>query len=142
MSDTPPIVDLAEDAHAAIRAINHATLHGAVPAPVLYGVLGTLKQLGPGLHQALAQLGDALAQSPAAYRVYEDDGTDPATSIATCRAALTAAAAHAARLGDLLEAAQQSIARQGYHPDPPQPRRPTPRPRPDTSGPARPGPGR
>lgn len=114
MSENPPIVDLAEDAYQGVRAINHATIHGAIPAPVLYEVLGSLKQLGPGLNQALVQLGDALAQSPAAYRVYEDDGADPAASIAACRAALTAAAGHAARLGDLLEAAQQGIARQGY----------------------------
>jgi len=114
VSETPPIVDLADDAHQAIRAISHATIHAPVPAPVLYEVLGSLKQLGPGLHQALGQLGDALAQSPAAYRVYEDDGADPHASITACRAALTAATAHAAHLGDLLEAAQQRIARQGY----------------------------
>jgi len=110
----PEIVRLADDAHEAMRELAHLTLRGAVPAPVLYEVLGSLKRLGPGLNQALAQLGDALAQSPAAYRVYEDDGADPHASITACRAALTAATAHAAHLGDLLEAAQQRIARQGY----------------------------
>lgn len=144
MSDTPPIiVTLAGDASEAIRAINHATVRGGpVPAPVLYAALGSLKQLGHGLQQALTQLGDALTESLTVYRVYEDDGTDPATRAAACRAALTDAAGHAAQLGRALEAAQQAITGQGYHPDPPQPRQRRPRARVDGAGPGRPGPSR
>lgn len=144
MSDTPPIiVTRAGDASEAIRAINHATVRGGpVPAPVLYAALGSLKQLGPGLQQTLTRLGDALTESLTVYRVYEDDGTDPATRAAECRAALTAAATHAADLGRALEAAHQTIAGQGYHPDPPQPRRPRPRLRADGAGAGRPGPSR
>jgi hypothetical protein len=143
VTDTQPmIVTRADDAYEAIRAINHATPRGPVPAPVLYDVLGSLKLLGPGLQQALAQLGDALTESLAANRVYEDDGADPATRAAACRAALTAAAGHAAHLGDALEVAQQAIAGQGYHPDPPESRRPRTRLRTDGPGPGRPRPSR
>ena len=115
MSETRGLADLADDACQAIRRINHLTVRGpAVPAPQLYEVLGSLKQLGPALEQALTQLGDALEQSLSEYAVYEDDGVDPASSVAICCAALTHAASSAARLGDLLEQAHQAIARQGY----------------------------
>lgn len=114
MSETQVLADLADDACHAIRGINHLTVRGpAMPAPQLYEVLGSLKQLGPGLEQALTHLGDALVRSLAEYQVYEDDGADPASSVATCRAAITRAASRAASLGDLLEDAQQAIARQG-----------------------------
>jgi hypothetical protein len=115
VSEPPVLANLADDAYQAIRRINHLTVRGpAVPAPQLYEVLGSLKLLGPGLEQALTQLGDALVRSLAEYQVYEDDGADPASSVAACRAAITCAASRAASLGDILEQAQQAIARQGY----------------------------
>jgi hypothetical protein len=115
MSDTERIVKDAEDAYNAVRALNHHTLCGALPAPAVYAVLGNLKLLG--LAQALDQLGRGLAESLAAYRVYEDDGSDPAQSVALAGARLAEAAVHAAQLAALLEAAQCAINRQGYRTD-------------------------
>ena len=114
MNDTPTIVRRADDAYQGLRALNHLTAHGAIPAPVLYDVLGTLKRLGPALGQLLVQLGDALEQSLGEYEVYQDDGADPVASVASCRDALTGAAGHAAHLGRHLESAQQALTRQGY----------------------------
>ena len=119
---TPPVVAHAETAYEAIRAINHLTV-GAVPAPLLYDVLGNLKGVGHLLPQALTQLGRGLAGSLSAYDVYDGAGKDPAASVARARACLAEAGARAADLGRLLEAAQCAINEQGYHPapDPPRP---------------------
>lgn len=48
------------------------------------------------------------------YDVYEGDGEDPAQSVATATDHLTRAAQLALQLGQELEEAQASIARQGY----------------------------
>jgi hypothetical protein len=128
---THPVVAHAETAYQAIRAINHLSLRGAVPAPLLYEVLGNLKAVGHLLPQALTQLGRGLAASLGEYAVYDGAGKDPAASVAKARASLAEAAARAADLGLLLEAAQSAINEQGYHPaDPsgPVPRQPAPDP--------------
>jgi hypothetical protein len=119
---TPPVVAHAETAYEAIRAINHLPFR-SVPAPLLYDVLGNLKGVGHLLPQALTQLGKGLAASLSAYDVYDGAGKDPAASVARARAYLAEAAARAADLGLLLEAAQGAINEQGYHPapDPPGP---------------------
>lgn len=111
---TPAIVHLADDAHEALRELAHLTLRGAIPAPVLYEVLGRLAQIGPTLDQTLRQLGDGLLDSLSVYEVAQDDSADPIASVAACRDALTTAARQAAHLGRHLESAQQAIARQGY----------------------------
>lgn len=134
MSETPAIVRLAEDATDSLRELAHLTVRGAVPAPVLYQVLGRLQQLGPALDQTLRQLADALLDSLDAYQVVQDDGSDPLLATARCCYRLTDAAGHAAHLGAALQDAQTAIAHQGHHPDP--------RPRRDESGPGRPGPSR
>ena len=112
----------AETASEAIRAINHLTFR-SVPAPLLYDVLGNLKGVGHLLPQALTQLGQGLAGSLSAYDVYDGAGKDPAASVAQARAYLAQAAARAADVGLLLEAAQGAINEQGYQPasDPPGP---------------------
>ena len=44
----------ARTAAESVRRINHLTIHGpALPAPVVYAILGPLEQVGYGLHQAL-----------------------------------------------------------------------------------------
>jgi len=111
----PEVVEMAETAFEAVRRINHIT-GGPIMAPLLYQVLGNLKLVGPGLEQALRQLGDGLDASldRAGYVVYEDDGRDPAESVATAVGHLVAAAEAAEQLGWHLERAQGAINRQGY----------------------------
>lgn len=101
-------------AYESIRAINHLTSQGyAVPAPVLYDVLGNLKGVGYLLPQALTQLGEGLEKSLAEYDVYDTAG-QPTESVDVARGHLLTAADAARTLGAALEAAQSAIAGQGY----------------------------
>lgn len=114
---TPSIVEDATAIYDATRAINHATIFrpDGLPAPVVYTVLGNLKSgSGFGLEQALRQLASGLKESLEHYDVYEDDGRDPAQSVATATEALNEAAACASKIGELLSAAQNAIAGQGF----------------------------
>ena len=69
-----------EVAYEAIRAINHLTGHGPIPAPTLYRILGDLKRVGHLLPQALDQLGRGLRLSLTVLDVY-DHRRDPAESV-------------------------------------------------------------
>ena len=102
-----------EVARESIRAINHLTHHGPIPAPTLYRVLGELKGVGHLLPQALAQMTRGLQKSLEVYRVY--DARDPADSVLEATLLLNQALRKAAELGELLEAAQAAISEQGYH---------------------------
>lgn len=102
-----------EVAYEAMRAINHVTGGGEVPAPLVYDVLGNLKGVGHMLPQACRQLGDGLARSLETFEVYDE--RDPAESVAIAREYLSQAGEKAAELAALLEAAQTAIAGQGYH---------------------------
>ena len=108
------VVQNADDAYEAIRSINHKTFGGAMPAPLLYDVLGSLKGVGHLLPQALRQLAAGLGRSLDAYDVYEDDNRDPVQSGATATDHLTRAAALAAHLGIELDLAKSAIAGQGF----------------------------
>lgn len=104
-----------EVAYESIRAINHLTSQGyAVPAPVLYDVLGNLKGVGYLLPQALTQLGEGLEKSLAEYDVYDTAG-QPTESVDVARGHLLSAADAARTLGAALEAAQSAIGGQGHH---------------------------
>jgi len=107
------LVRHAEDAYEAIRALNHGT-YRTIPAPLAYDLLGNLNAVGYGLAQLLGQISDGLRRSLAEYEVY-DHNRDPADSVATASALMKEAAFDAARLGDLLNAAQIAINLQGYH---------------------------
>ena len=102
-----------EVARESIRAINHLTDHGPIPAPTVYRVLGELKGIGHLLPQALAQLTRGLQKSLEVYRIY--DARDPADSVLDATLLLNQALRKAAVLGELLEAAQAAISEQGYH---------------------------
>ena len=104
-----------EVARESIRAINHLTDHGPIPAPTVYRVLGELKGVGHLLPQALAQMTQGLQKSLEVYRVY--DARDPADSVLEATLLLNQALRKAAELGELLEAAQAAISEQGYHDD-------------------------
>ncbi len=104
-----------EVARESIRAINHLTDHGPIPAPTVYRVLGELKGVGHLLPQALAQMTRGLQKSLEVYRVY--DARDPADSVLEATLLLNQALRKAAELGELLEAAQAAISEQGYHDD-------------------------
>ena len=69
-----------EVAYEAIRAINHLTGHGPIPAPTVYRILGDLKGVGHLLPQALEQLCRGLQASLAAFDVH-DHRRDPAESV-------------------------------------------------------------
>lgn len=106
---------LADTAAEAVRAINHATITGpALPAPVVYDVIGSLRRLGYGLHQATGQLASRLTASAEVYDLYESDGDNPMQQIAIATNALEGASDHANAVGLLLDGAQAAIAYQGY----------------------------
>lgn len=102
-----------EVARESVRAINHLTDRGPIPAPTVYRVLGALKGVGHLLPQALAQMTQGLQESLEVYRVY--DARDPADSVLEATLLLNQAIRKAAELGELLEAAQAAISEQGYH---------------------------
>ena len=117
MSDRSGIEFDALDAYEAIRSINHATIFtgDGIPAPVVYRVLGFLQSAaGYGMAQALRQLARGLERSLSTFDVYEDDGRDPADSVAHAVNALTDAADLLQHVGPLLDNAQAAISRQGY----------------------------
>ncbi|HRW18613.1 MAG TPA: hypothetical protein P5181_07180 [Dermatophilaceae bacterium] len=98
----------------AIRAICHLTRsHPAIPAPVLYEILGNLQDLGHQLPQALDQLSHGLARSLTEYDIYDEPGTDPHDNVSRVQAALDTAASHSRTLAGQLDTAQAAIARQG-----------------------------
>ena len=107
------LVQHADDAYEAIRALNHRTWR-AIPAPLAYGLLGNLNNLGYGLEQLLLQLMHGLARSLTEYDVY-DNNRDPAESVGAANKALWTAARHAHEIGVLLSTAQTAINQQGYN---------------------------
>jgi len=113
------LAELADDAYEAVRAINHRTVtRPPLFAPVVYDLLGNLKQLGYALDQALGQLVTCLGASLeiTGYEVYEDDGSNPALSVHAAQALLAMASDCARDLAGDLEDAQSQLARQGYRP--------------------------
>ena len=102
-----------EVARESIRAINHLTDDGPIPAPTLYRILSELKDVGHLLPQALVQMTRGLQKSLELYQVY--DARDPADSVLEATLLLNQAIRKAAELGELLEAAQAAISEQGYH---------------------------
>ncbi|MGQ0846537.1 MAG: hypothetical protein ACT4QF_20635 [Sporichthyaceae bacterium] len=108
------VVEHAVAAAAAIRAINHLTRGEAMPAPLVYEVLGHLEEAARGLPQALNQIGDALTDSMLVYKLTDAPGRDPEFSIQAAGTHLVDAAHRAEKLGELLEAARTTIRDQGY----------------------------
>ena len=117
MADRTSIELDAQAAYEAIRSINHTTIfadHG-VPAPVVYRTLSFLQSVGGyGLVQALGQLAHGLERSLVTHDVYEDDGRDPADSVAHATNAISEAVVLLQRVGPLLDDAQTAISHQGY----------------------------
>jgi len=103
-------------AYEAIRAINHLTGHGPIPAPTVYRILRDLKGVGHLLPQALEQLCRGMQASLTAFDVY-DRRREPAESVSDAVALLVRASRKATDLGQLLEDAQAAIADQGYRTD-------------------------
>lgn len=99
-----------------LRALNHLTGHGPIPAPTLYRILGELKGIGHLLPQACAQLARGLEESLQALDVY-DHRREPGESVTEAVMLLNQALSKATELGELLEAAQAAIAEQGYRTD-------------------------
>lgn len=100
-------------AHEAIRAINHLTNQGPIPAPTVYRILGELKCVGHLLPQALAQIARGLSASLDVLNV-SDHRRNPAESVADAVILLNRALRKAAELGEVLEATQSAISEQGY----------------------------
>ncbi len=96
----------------AVRFLNYATAAGAglsYPATV-YTVTGELAVAAARLTQLTNQMGRFLAGELAAGRLGEDSGRDPAEAVDRADDYLAAAAATAVTLGDVLSAAQSSLA--------------------------------
>ncbi len=109
-----------ELAYESLRAINHLTGHGPIPAPTLYRILGELKGIGHLLPQACAQLARGLEESLHVLDVY-DHRREPGESVTEAVLLLNQALRQATELGELLEAAQAAIAEQGYRTSAPHP---------------------
>jgi hypothetical protein len=114
--ERPGVLNDADAAYEAIRALNHATIWGGgTPAPTIYAVLGNLKTaLGYGAQQALNQLGERLVDSLYEFDVTEDDGRSPTESVSAALDHLRVAAHLAEQIGEHLSAAQSAIAGQGH----------------------------
>jgi len=98
----------ADEAHEAVRSINHLTSGhaGELPAPVVHAVLGSLKRLGSGLEQASGQLAAGLRGTSERFDLTEDDpARDPAERVDVAVDALELASMHARRMGCLLDRA-------------------------------------
>ncbi|WP_020393448.1 hypothetical protein [Kribbella catacumbae] len=112
MSDDP-LVQHADDAYEAVRALNHGTFR-TIPAPLAYSLLGNLNNVGYGISQLTEQIATGLEGSLTEYDVY-DNNRDPAESVATAASLLRSAAVHAKEIGRLLSEAQTAINLQGYN---------------------------
>lgn len=114
-NDRGQVLGWPEIAYEAIRSINHVTggAH-AIPAPVVYDVLGELKGVGHLLPQALDQLSSGLKRSLDEFDVYDNSDRTPAETVEQTQALLAQAAEHARLLGAALEAAQSIVADQGH----------------------------
>jgi hypothetical protein len=108
------VVEHARAAAEAIRAINHLTRGGPMPAPAVYEVLGHLKQAAHRHPQALDQITHALSDSMLHYDLTDVPGRDPQYSIIEAGTHLNDAVRLAEKIADLLEAAQAAIGDQGY----------------------------
>lgn len=115
MTETlPDSVRHAETAYEAVRALNHLTQAGALPGPVAYELLGSLKALCNSLPQAFGQIGNGLTRSQEELNVFEDDGGDPVARTATAVNHLIRAAELADQLADELAVARSAVSRQRY----------------------------
>jgi len=112
MSDED-LVQHADDAYEAIRALNHGT-YRTLPAPLVYALLGNLNNVGYGLEQLLGQLSTGLTRSLTDYDVY-DRNREPGESVALANDAMRQAAQYARLIGQLLSQAQTAINLQGYN---------------------------
>ena len=63
-----------------LRALNHLTGHGPIPAPTVYRILGELKGIGHLLPQACARLARGLEDSLQSLNVY-DHRREPGESV-------------------------------------------------------------
>lgn len=96
----------------AVRFLNHATLgeDGLTYPATACGVTGDLAVAAARLSQLTEQMGRFLAHELAAGRLGEDSGRDPADAVSRADDYLAAAGAAAVPLGDVLSAAQNSLA--------------------------------
>lgn len=112
--DEATLTAVAEQAAEAIRTLNHRTVFGDMPAPLVYDLLGELQAVAGRMPQLLQQCGQGLARSLDRYEVYEDDGGSPLDSIASATDHLGNAAALLEQAGVELDRARNAIRGQGY----------------------------
>jgi hypothetical protein len=119
MNSTEPeeprtVVDDANDAYDAVRAICHSLPYNA-PAPLVYSVLGNLKHAGGhDLSEAITKMVAGLSRSLIDFDNYMDDRSDPAAAVQKAKHHLLNAVNLASKVGAELESAQSAINGQGY----------------------------
>lgn len=97
-----------DQAAEAIRAANHATTRGPLPANEASGVVGDLAVLAGRLPQLLDHLLRSLHRAePTGY--YDDRGTDPAPTLDAAHGHVDQARAHAAGLAHHLDHAHNHL---------------------------------
>lgn len=107
---------LAGELYDDMHDLSVAVMGRAVPAPELYDILGNLKFAGGYyLAELLGRLADGIERSLDEFEVYEANGGDPVAHAMLAASMLQGAAAHAERVGRLLEEAHTAIAFQGHH---------------------------
>jgi hypothetical protein len=108
------VLEHAAAAAEAIRAINHLTRGEAIPAPVVYEILGHLAEALQYLPQALDQIANGLTDSMLVYKLTDAPGRDPEFSIQAACTHLIDAAGRTEKVADLIEDARTAIRDQGY----------------------------
>lgn len=108
----PTVVQHADDAYEALRAIAHTA--SDYPAPLAYSMLGNLKYVGYNMNTVCTIVARGLETSLKTYEVYDAEGQDPAENVAKANRHLKRAAELAEQLAQELEAAQSAITDQGY----------------------------
>lgn len=98
-----------------VRSVCHLTSGPlSIPAPMVYEMVGNWKAALHLLPQALEQTAGALQRSLKEYEVTDGPGLDPAAQAREASASMLEAGRLVRTAAQLLEEAQQTIARQGY----------------------------
>ncbi len=112
--DASDAAKLIVTASEAIRSLNHASRDRDLPAPVAYGVLAGMAEIGFRLDQLAGQIGAGLLRSLDLYDVY-DTNRDPKVSHAMAEQALISGARHVYRAAERFAEAQNAISGQGHN---------------------------
>jgi hypothetical protein len=111
--DTERLVDLARTAHESVRMLNHGTIIGSTPAPLVYDLTANLSAMAYALDQLAGQLSRGLLRSLETHDVYDGKG-EPSEQAQLAAAYLDQAQQLSQQLARHLSNAQAAISEQGH----------------------------